>query len=180
MKILLEISDKDLRMGESERYDKPYVLRKAARAVVIQNDGSIAFQHIAKAGYHKLPGGGVDLGESVEDALRREIQEEVGCAIEIIRDIGVVIEYRNQMKKYCGREDELQISYCYIAKSVGEIGKPSFEEAEMADGAAALWISADEALRVLASETPDDYQGKFIVKRDAAILKEALPFLIEK
>jgi 8-oxo-dGTP diphosphatase len=180
MKILLEISDKDVSVGEAERYDTPYVLRKAARAIVKRDDGLIAFQHMSNMGHHKLPGGGIEFGESVEDALRREIQEEVGCSIEIIREVGVVIEYRGQMKKYCARENILQISYCYIAQVAGEMGEPRFEKGEVAEGAIALWIAPDEALRILESEHPQDYQGKFIVKRDAAILKEALLLLVEK
>jgi hypothetical protein len=42
MKILLEISDKEIINGLAERFDKPYVLRKAARAVVFNGKNKIA------------------------------------------------------------------------------------------------------------------------------------------
>ena len=38
MKLLLEISDKDVSNGLAERFDKPYTLRKAARAVVFNDN----------------------------------------------------------------------------------------------------------------------------------------------
>ena len=62
--------------------------------VIINNNGKIL---ILNAGY--LPGGGVDEGESDEDAIRRELQEELGFAVRDVRKIGSVIQYRNFIKK---------------------------------------------------------------------------------
>ncbi|MHA1266765.1 MAG: NUDIX domain-containing protein [Candidatus Helarchaeota archaeon] len=36
-----------------------------------------------------LPGGFVELGERVEDAVRREVKEEIGLSVDIIKLIGV-------------------------------------------------------------------------------------------
>jgi len=38
---------------------------------------------------HALPGGFVDIGESVEDALKREMKEEVQLDVEIVELLGV-------------------------------------------------------------------------------------------
>jgi len=42
---------------------------------------------IAGKKYTKFPGGGVELGEGIEDAIRREAMEELGQEVEIVQHI---------------------------------------------------------------------------------------------
>lgn len=42
--------------------------------------------------------GGIELGESTDKALRREVKEEVGADIEVLGEIGAILEYRNEFK----------------------------------------------------------------------------------
>jgi len=165
MKLLLEISDEDVSNGATERYDKPYTLRKAARAVVFNDKNEIAFQFVSKHNYHKLPGGELDEGETILQGLKREVREEAGCDdIEATGEIGMIIEYRNEL-------DILQISYCYTAKALGKISEPEYDEEELEDEFEPLRVSIDKAIKLLKNDQPDDYQGKFIVKRDLAFLE---------
>jgi len=167
MKLLLEISDKDINNGSIERFDKPYVLRKAARAVVVNDTNKIAFQFVSKHNYHKLPGGGINQRETILQGLKREIKEENGCEdMEIIDEIGIIIEYRNEF-------DILQISYCYLVKSIGKISSPEYDKEELENGHKPLWVSIDKAIEMLKNDQPDTYDGKFIVKRDLSFLREA-------
>jgi 8-oxo-dGTP diphosphatase len=55
------------------------IVRPSAYALVIGGDGRLAVVHTPKGLY--LPGGGIDPGETMVDAVAREVREE--CGIEI-------------------------------------------------------------------------------------------------
>jgi ADP-ribose pyrophosphatase YjhB (NUDIX family) len=167
MKILAEISEESLGPGKPEQLGGTYELRKSARAILLDSDKNMATQYLQTYTYHKLPGGGVDDGETVEDALRREVLEEVGCQCEIVRPIGVTIEYRN---KY----NLLHISYCYVATVIGDIGEPALEEGELEEGQTTLWLPPETVLENMKTDTPQKFEGHFILKREISFLEEFL------
>src|SRR5690606_24202987 len=101
----------DLVKGES------YPVREAARAVMLDSENRISLLHVTTEMYYKLPGGGMESGESPLEALQRECSEETGCEVTVIEEIGSIVEYR----KFCMLK---QISYCYLARIKGEKGKP--------------------------------------------------------
>lgn len=92
MKLILELKDEDIGMKSKRVKMKK---RLAARAVLFKGN-KIALLHVTKYKYHKLPGGGVEKDETIEAALYREMMEETGCQIEIIKEVGKVIEHRNR------------------------------------------------------------------------------------
>jgi ADP-ribose pyrophosphatase YjhB (NUDIX family) len=165
MKTILTIRDKDFRLDFP---DPPvYKERGAARAVVFDNEKKIALLHVMKLRYHKLPGGGIEKGESMEDALRREVSEEIGCSIGNVRELGIVEEFRNKSSLH-------QLSYCFLADLAGEKGVPHLEQGEIDDGFETVWLSIKDAIKILESEAGvEDYEGKFIQKRDLAFLEQA-------
>ena len=61
-------------------------MRKAARAIVIHNDCLLVIYR-SKYGkeYYTLPGGGIDAGETPEQAIIREMHEETGVEVELER-----------------------------------------------------------------------------------------------
>jgi mutator protein MutT len=57
--------------------------RISARAVLLTDQNQVVLVHRVKDGaeYWVTPGGGVEAGESAEEAVRREVREEVGVSV---------------------------------------------------------------------------------------------------
>jgi|GEM_PF-1018501 len=85
-----------------------------------------------------LPGGGVDEGETDQDAIHRELQEELGVTVKDVIEIGTVIQYRNFLRKR-------YVIDGYVAKlaSTGAVTNPQDEgEAAFSEN----WLSITDAL----------------------------------
>ncbi len=165
MKLLKTIRDSDI--GSDIPDGVPKQERGASRAVVFDADSNVALLHATKKHFHKLPGGGIEQGEDIETALRRELIEEIGCSVKNLRELGSVEEFRNKWELH-------QISYCFLADLDGEKGMPDLEEDEIADGFEPVWMSIEDAIKTLESEAPvEDYEGKFIQLRDVTLLRAA-------
>ena len=65
--------------------------RPSVRGIIIR-DGRIAMMHSKKYDYYKLPGGGIEAGETLEETLIREVREESGLVVkpETIKEFGYV------------------------------------------------------------------------------------------
>ena len=67
----------------------PDTVRVAASGIVYNGKGEILLEKRADNGWWGLPGGHVDVGESVEQAVIREIWEETGVRAQISRLVGI-------------------------------------------------------------------------------------------
>jgi 8-oxo-dGTP diphosphatase len=67
-----------------------------------------------EAGHWSLPGGKVDFLERVEDAVRREVLEEIGVSIALVRRLAVI--------EMIGLDDQHWVSPIYLARI--EAGEP--------------------------------------------------------
>ena len=52
--------------------------RVSAKAVIVRDDGLVLCVKEGGDDYWSLPGGGIDFGENLQEALSRELHEEVG------------------------------------------------------------------------------------------------------
>lgn len=166
-KLLAEISDKSLGIDDIEVLGNSYRLRKSARVILLNDAGEMATQYLTNYTYHKLPGGGVDPGETLEEAAVREIREEVGCDSQIVSAVGMTIEYRNE-------HNLLHISYCFVAKVIGEVGETALEAGEIEEGQITKWLKPVDVLERMKSDAPDKQEGFFILKREMSFLTEYL------
>lgn len=173
MKLLKEISEKSLGISDQEILEKNYKLRKSARAILLNDKGEVSIQHITKHDFYKFPGGGVEIGETEEEALKREVLEEVGCEVTIVKELGIVIEYHTS-------DNLLHISYGYLCKVKGDIGEPQYEEDEIDDEFEPVWKTMDEAIELTGKHSPDESDiANFIITREKAFLEEAKKYLNE-
>src|SRR5437879_11234753 len=75
--------------GSSARF------RIAVSALIFEG-GRVLLAHRRDIDWWNLPGGGMEVGETVEEALYREVYEETGLQVEIEQLVGV---YSKQQKK---------------------------------------------------------------------------------
>jgi 8-oxo-dGTP pyrophosphatase MutT (NUDIX family) len=69
------------------------IFRNAVRAIIIK-DNKILMAHLEKTDEYKFPGGGKEENETMEDALKREVLEEVGYNVKKIKErIGTITEF---------------------------------------------------------------------------------------
>ena len=85
MRLLFEIDTKDYDPNGSA------FVRPSVRGIILRN-GKVAMVHSLKYDYYKFPGGGIETGESLEQALIREVAEESGLVVipQTIREYGLV------------------------------------------------------------------------------------------
>lgn len=159
MRLLKEIKDDELP-------DKETGLKKreAARAILLDENELIPLLFVSKHGFHKLPGGGIESGESKDIALQRECLEEVGSQIEVKGEVGKIIEFRS-------RWNLRQTSYCYHGKIISK-GRPDFTQKELDEGFQVVWLKLEEAIPTLEKDRPDNYEGTFVQQRDLTFLRE--------
>ena len=69
------------------------IVRNAVRAVIIKGN-KILMVRLEKTNEYKFPGGGIEEDETIEEALTREVLEEVGRNVSKIEGkIGIMIEF---------------------------------------------------------------------------------------
>ena len=64
----------------SNRFDNYTKTRDGSRAIIVQ-DGRILLTHELNSGWWLIPGGGIEEGETPEECVIREVEEETGLIV---------------------------------------------------------------------------------------------------
>ena len=151
--------------------------RKIVRAIVFDDQENYYFvrakrdDDFGKATLIETSGGGVEAGEDLETALKRELKEELGAEVEIMHKIGIVSDYYNLIHRH-------NINNYYLCK-VTSFGEKHLTKDEIED----FHLST---LRLSYRDAEEEYKkcaetkiGKLIADRELPVLRRAKVLLGE-
>ena len=180
MKTIISLTDKDINGSEELSSKTP---RLAVGVVLFDDLHNIALQYTGINDGYSLPGGGVDPGESLMDAAKRETWEECGCRCEILAELGKT--YENSVIRNFVME-----RYFYLAKVTSEKGPLHLEDYEIEWQTEVRWYPMPQVIKLLDEERPmssaeadaaaDKVLWRFIRRRDLRVLQEVQKILAEK
>ncbi|MET9695896.1 NUDIX domain-containing protein [Streptomyces sp. NPDC006529] len=128
-------------MGRRDYEDDPDAPRAnslvpAASAVVVDGQGRVLLQRRTDNGMWALPGGTMELGESLADCAVRETLEETGMTVEITGIVGTYTD-PGHVFAYDDGEVRQEFSICLLARPTGGTLRTSDESFEVA------WFAPD-------------------------------------
>jgi len=134
---------------------EPNSLVPAAVAVVAREDGAVLLIRRTDNGNWALPGGAIEMNESVADAAIRETFEETGIKVAITGLLGVYSDPRHIIHFTSNDEVRREFSIALTARPVGGNPTPSSESSEV------RWVApgdlADYKMGSAMRKRVDDY-----------------------
>ncbi len=105
------------------------ILRNAVRAIILK-ENTILMVFLEKTNEYKFPGGGIVESETIKEALKREVLEEVGYnvikigeKIGIMTEYGIALEDKNKIFKMVSEYYAVNIDYNQISQKLDNYGK---------------------------------------------------------
>lgn len=152
--------------------------RLTARAIVFDAEGYFYFVRavrddiFCKGAVIETAGGGVESGEDLVTAVKRECLEELGATVEVVCKIGVVEDYYNLIHRHNINNYYLCKAVCFGAKNLTQQEIESFH-------LTTLKLTYQEALSEYQKCTATSL-GRLIGNREIPILKRAKIILDNK
>lgn len=155
--------------------DGPVYERPSSRGIILK-DGKVLVNYIRKWDCYEFPGGGLEPGETPEQALVREIAEETGCVVrpESIEEFGVVI--RRQQDSMDPQGIFEQKNYYYLCDIEDRVVERKPDPHEVEEGAEPVWV---EALSHMVYKTRKAFEryGEAHMEREMRVMDMADRFL---
>jgi ADP-ribose pyrophosphatase YjhB (NUDIX family) len=102
----------------------------ATSAVIVDEAGRILLQRRADSGNWAMPGGGMEITESLVGSVVREVAEETGLQVEVTGLVGTYTDPRHVIA-YTDGEVRRQFNICYTARVVGGVLQASHESTDL-------------------------------------------------
>lgn len=144
-------------------------IRKAARAIVL-NGEDILLLYTQRYHDYTLPGGGIDEGETHEEGLIRELQEETGAHnVTNIEAFGLYEEFRPWHK------DDFDIvhmkSYCFVCDIDSKLRDTKLEDYEINNGMKPVWMNIHDAIKHNEKTLAESPKKGLSIVRETYLLK---------
>ena len=120
--------------------DPTRLRRTGADAVIFDDAGRILLQRRADFNLWGLPGGSVETGETLEQAVRREAKEETGYDVRVVRLVGAYSDPAQTTARYSGGDVVHYVSLVFECRIAG--GRMRVDEAD-GESTALGWFSPD-------------------------------------
>ena len=145
--------------------------QRATVRAIIQFDDKLAMVHNEKYDYYAFPGGGIEEGEDFQQALIREVKEEVGLTVipESIEEFGSALRLNNSHK--FEKTIFEQENFYYTCKVYNTIGEQMLSESEAEEGFSLVFVSPEEALRKNRYDDHKEENGGIWIERESRILE---------
>ncbi len=151
--------------------------RPIARSILADDDGMFYFvrcnrgehDRFGKATLIETSGGGIEAGESPEEAIHRELKEEMGADVEILAKIGIVSDYYNLIHRH-------NINHYFLCR-VLSFGETSMTQDEIEKfRLSTLKMTYEEAMAEY-ERCKDTPIGILVYNREVPVLKRAKELL---
>ncbi|WP_447968304.1 NUDIX domain-containing protein [Nitrospira sp. M1] len=94
----------------AQRTVGPHTIVRLGVGVVIRDERNwVLLEQRSDCGWWGLPGGRLEVGESITQTAMREVKEETGLDVEIIRLIGIYSDPQERIVTYPDTKDGLQL-----------------------------------------------------------------------